>query len=305
MTPAPPLHTTTVQIDPAPPFDFAKSLDFLGEFAPTRREQTIVARRLAKAINVAGRAVLFQLSSSGSIDAPQLECALVAEQPLSEAARRAAIDRVRFYLSLDDDLRPFYDLGRADPAFAPILEALYGYHQVKFPTPFEAACWAILTQRTPMSIAGRVKQALLDRYGVQIEVAGARYQAFPEPARIAALSADDLAEACDNRRKAEYLLGLAAALAATDEAWLRTAPYAEVETWLRAQNGIGPWSASFVLLRGLGRAEQAPLSEKRLLDAVGRRYADGRALSEREVAEIARPYGPWQGYWAHYLRVAG
>lgn len=303
--PSLPLHTTTLQIDPVPPFDFARSLDFLGEFAPTRREQTIAERRLAKAINVAGRAVLFQLSSSGASDAPRLECALVAEQPLGADAQRAAVDRIRFYLSLDDDLRPFYAIGKADPAFAPVLESLYGYHQVKFPTPFEAACWAILTQRTPMPIAGRVKQALLDRYGVQIEAAGARYQAFPDPARIAALSADELAEACDNRRKSEYLLGLAAALATTDEIWLREAPYAEVEAWLRAQNGIGPWSASFVLLRGLGRTEQAPLSEKRLLGAVGRRYAGGRTLSEREVADLAQPYGPWQGYWAHYLRVAG
>ena len=53
-------------------------------------------------------------------------------------------NRLRFFLSLNDDLQPFYRIGLADPPFASVIECLYGLHQPKFLTPFELACWAIL-----------------------------------------------------------------------------------------------------------------------------------------------------------------
>ncbi len=65
------------------------------------------------------------------------------------------MDRLGFYLSLQDDLRPFYAIADADPDFAPVARGLYGFQQVKFLTPFEHLCWAILTQRTPMNFSPR------------------------------------------------------------------------------------------------------------------------------------------------------
>ena len=49
---------------------------------------------------------------------------------------------------------------RPDRPFAPVVRKLYGYHQVKFLTPFENACWAILTQRNPVPAAKEIKRAL-------------------------------------------------------------------------------------------------------------------------------------------------
>ena len=40
------------------------------------------------------------------------------------------------------------------------------------------------------------------------------------------------------------------AFSVADEPWLRSAPYDQAAAWLRAIDGIGPWSAAFVLLRG-------------------------------------------------------
>jgi DNA-3-methyladenine glycosylase II len=61
-------------------------------------------------------------------------------------------------LSLGDDLRPFYAVAETDPAFAPLVQELYGYHQVKFLMPFENACWAILSQRNLISVSHNVKR---------------------------------------------------------------------------------------------------------------------------------------------------
>ncbi|MEO7911078.1 MAG: DNA-3-methyladenine glycosylase 2 family protein [Roseiflexaceae bacterium] len=294
-------HTVTGTLTPAQPFDFDKSLDFLGLFAPMEGEQTLAARALAKAVLLGGQLVVFEIAVSGSIEQPGLIYTLHSDQPINDATRLAAEDRIAFFLSLHDDLRPFYAIGLDDPPFARLIQRLYGYHQVKFLTPFENACWAVLTQRTPIPVAKKLKQALVEHFGANLAIDGKRYAAFPEPARLAAADPAELAELAGNPRRAEYLLAASAAFAGTDEAWLRAAPYAEVEAWLRAIKGLGAWSTTFVLLRGLGRMEQLPVGEARLGEAASKVY--GRTIAATELAAIVERYGVYQGYWAHYLRV--
>jgi DNA-3-methyladenine glycosylase II len=296
-------YSATGSLIPAAPFDFDKSLDFLGSFAPMEGEQALSARNLAKAVLINGQMIVFQIAAAGSVEAPRLSYTLHSDRPIGDATRRAAEDRIAFFLGLEDDLRPFYAIGLADPPFAPVVRQLYGYHQVKFLTPFENACWAVLTQRNPIQLAKRTKQALVERFGASLELGGQRYWAFPEAACLAAADASVLFELTGNQRRAEYLGAVARAFSQADEVWLRTAPYAEAEAWLRGIKGFGAWSATFVLLRGLGRMERLPIGEVRLAEAAARRYA--RAFDEAAILEIASRYQQWQGYWAHYLRAAG
>jgi DNA-3-methyladenine glycosylase II len=120
------LYTVTGHLTPAPPFDFARSFEFLGGFQPSAGEQTLDAHTLTKAVLVDGQTIVFRVASSGEIETPRLDYTLFSDQPIGVATARAADDRIGFFLSLDDDLRPFYALGRDDPAFAPIVERLYG-----------------------------------------------------------------------------------------------------------------------------------------------------------------------------------
>ena len=123
-------------------------------------------------------------------------------------------------------------------------------------------------------------------------VDGEVHWAFPEPASLAAAAPGALLAAVGNERKAEYLGAVASAFATVDE------------DWLRGIKGIGAWSAAFVLLRGVGRLERVPLSERRLIEAASAVYGPGQVVARETIQRIADRYGPWQGYWAHYLRVA-
>jgi DNA-3-methyladenine glycosylase II len=295
-------HTISGTLAAQPPFDFGRSLDFLAGFAPTEGEQSLAGRALAKAVLIDGQVVLFQVAPAGGAEQPVLHYTLRSDRPIDGTTRAAAEDRIAFFLSLADDLRPFYAIGRDDPSFAPVVQQLYGYHQVKFLTPFENACWAVLTQRNPIPAAKRTKQDLAERYGASLEFEGARHWAFPEARRLAEAGVDELRDLVDNQRRAEYIHAIAVAFAGADERWLRAAPYDEVAAWLSAIKGIGAWSATFVLLRGLGRMERLPVGEARLGQAAAKVY--GHALNDAELARIAERYGPWQGYWAHYLRVS-
>ncbi len=298
------MHTVTGTLTPTAPFDFSQSLNFLGFFPPMQNEQRLAPLMLIKALSIQGQTIAFQLTASGTIDEPQLAYTLLSEEPLTEDLRMATIDRITFFLGLEDDLRPFYAIGRADAVFAPVIEQLYGYHQVKFTTPFEIACWAVLSQRNPMSNSIKVKHLLTETFGSSIKVDGTVYRAFPEPAQIVAADAEKLLSVIRHERRTEYVRAVAAAFDNVNEHFLRTAPYEDVDAWLQSIKGIGEWSANFVLLRGLGRMDQVPVTEKMMVEAVSKLYNAGQAASAEDVRRIAEPYGLYQGYWAHYLRVA-
>jgi DNA-3-methyladenine glycosylase II len=298
------LYTESGELIPTPPFDFDKSLQFLGIFGPTKNEQTVSTQSLTKAISIDGQTVAFQLTSIGTTENPSLEYALFSADPFSEATKNSVVEHITFFLSLKDDLEPFYRIGREDADFAPIIEHLYGYHQVKFLTPFENACWAVLTQRNPMKIAQKTKQALVERYGNSLEVNESVYWAFPEPFQIAVEDESELLKVIRNDRRTEYLIAIARAFSEVDEEFLKAAPDEEVEMWLRNIKGIGEWSATFIMVRGLGRMEYIPLTETRLIEAVSKVYGHGEELSRDDLKRLADKYGLWQGYWAHYIRVA-
>lgn len=289
----------TITLPAVQPFDFRHTLGFLCGFPATMGEQHTTDTEMVKALRVSGHTAVARITASP--DGVQAE--LHSAAPLPDAALAAAADRLTFFLSLDDDLTEFYAIGRQDHAFVPVLDQLHGYHQVKFPSPLENLVWSLLTQRNPMPVAAKAKQSLIDAFDEnRLTVDGTSYEAFPDVDQLTSLSQDDLAGLIRNKRKAEYLYGALQKWADTDENFLRTGPYDKVREFLLSLPGVGPWSASFILIRGLGRVEQLAF-EKALLDTVSRLY--GRTVNEKELFAMAEPYGRYQGYWGHYLRAAG
>src|SRR5437016_805850 len=220
---------------PNPPFDFAKSLDFLGVFPPMREDQTISELLMTKSVRVGGRAIVFQLKPTGTIKMPGLKYTLFADHPFSRGLTEVVIDRISFFLSLSDDLDQFYRIAINDSSFASILQKLYGLHQVKFLTPFESACWAVLSQRNQLSAAWKAKQALLERLGTSLEVKGHVYSTFPEPGQLADASREELKALIKHERREEYLSNVIRAFNEVDERFLRTTEYDKVEEWLRSE----------------------------------------------------------------------
>ncbi len=247
--------------------------------------------------------MVFKVRSTGLIKNPRLKYTLYSERPLSAGIRDAVVDRISFFLSLTDDLEPFYRIGYGDVDFAPVLQKYYGLHHVKFITPFECASWAVLSQRYPMGAAQKVKQAIMEKFGTGLEVERHTYRAFPEPSRLARAVIDELMPLVRNKRRVEFLMGVANAFSDIDERFLRTAKYDEVEKWLSKINGIGEWSSKLIMLRGLGRMEKLAV-EKRLLKAASSVYGYGQPLAQPRFDQIAEKYGPWKGYWAYYLRAS-
>ncbi len=297
-----------IQIQPAAPFDFQKSLQFIKGFPATQHEQFVGGNSLRKGLRIQHTTVAYELTNVGTIDAPCLELTLQADKPIDDQLSQAIEDRIRFFLSLDDDLSEFYELAKQDDIFTnKVLPQFYGYRHVKFPSPFENAMWAVLAQRQAMAQSRQMKRSLIEYYSEPLTINEQTYHAFPEVADFLSIDPEMIAQLIGHERKSEYLRHVLEAFANISDDFLKNAPYEDVKQWLLNIKGIGEWSAIFVLVRGLGRMEQAltdaPNSRfnQTMLKTAQRIYGP---ISFGELQAKASYYRAWQGYWTHLLKAA-
>lgn len=290
---------------PSAPFDFDQSLDFLATFPPMHGEQVLSEHTLTRAAWASRIPVAFRLSSTGTVEEPELHYEFHANHALSEADQAALIRRITVYLSLDDDLSRLYGLIDSDPPFVNVRQELYGYHQVKFLTPFENTCWTILSQRNLLAVAQRMKRVLIKEFSAGVEVDGMTYWPFPGAKAVVQAGLEDLTRLLRNSRRAEYVHGASVAFSEVDDRFLREAPYDEVFAWLCGIPGVGEWSAALIMIRSLGRMERIPYGDRSLCRLAGHVYGRSEPVSAVELQQLADHYGDLQGYWAHYLRAMG
>ena len=300
------LQMTSLTLLPKAPFDFGHTLTFLEEHKANGIVRKILENELRFAMNISGKPVSFFVKSMGTPKKPRLELTLHAKK-LNDDIIRQAKEQLIFYLSLDDDLTPFYKLADKDEAFKPVLRKLYGYHQVKFPSIFTSVCWALVTQRTPNSFAYLTMQRFCELLGDAITVDGERYTTFPEAKRFLdsrGLNArDKVLIATNNTRKTDRLMEIAKAYTSVDENYLKRASYDEALRTVKKLKGLGQWSAEYVLLRGLGRYERTGWTDTVILESISQIYTGGFRISEGDAKKLAEYYGWYQGLWFHYVKV--
>jgi DNA-3-methyladenine glycosylase II len=258
-------------------------------------EQGVSERALTKALMVDGRTIVFRVSAERG--GAGLYYELFSDTLLGDELADRVAKQISFFLSLDDDLAPFYSIAKEDQKFYPIVKKLVGLHHVKFPTLFETTCWAILAQRMQMPVAHRAKLALVEKFGGSLEVDGKTYRAFPDHGTLKTASVKDLLTATNNRRSTERLSSLLSSFGDLDDEFLMTAPYDKAEERLKRIKGIGDWSAQFILFRGLGRIQKLYDNMKPLTKMIAQVYGP-----ETTLDEINAIYGEWSGYWSFYLR---
>ncbi|MFF4349079.1 DNA-3-methyladenine glycosylase family protein [Streptomyces sp. NPDC001530] len=200
----------------------------------------------------------------------------------------AAAEQVRRFLSLDIDARGWPAVAERDPVIAKVQARWPGLRPCGFHSPYEAAAWAVLTQRTGMTSARRMRAELVARYGTG--------GAFPSPEALLGLDVEL------PWRKTEYLHSVAyAALdGLLDGAWLRTLNPQEAVRQVQQVKGLGVFSAELVVIRGAGHPDTLPSQERRLEAEITEQYGPGHHLTE--VSENWRPYRAWAALHLRVLR---
>ncbi|MEV4638169.1 hypothetical protein AB0J80_12540 [Actinoplanes sp. NPDC049548] len=199
-----------------------------------------------------------------------------------------AAAQVARFLSLDVDARGWPGVGERDPIIRAAQQALPGLRPCGFHSPYEAAAWAVLSQRLRIPLAARLRADLIERHGD----AGA----FPAPARLRGLDLDLPG------RKTEYLHAVAdAALdGLLDGTRLRALDSQAAVAEVLQVKGLGPFAAELVVLRGANHPDGLPRHETRLAAQISGRYGADATLEA--VSPAWRPYRTWA---AVHLRALG
>lgn len=204
----------------------------------------------------------------------------------------AAVGQVARFLSLDVDANAWPDIGRRDSVIAAAQAALPGFRPCGFHSPYEAAIWAVLSQRTRVPEAARMRRELIATHGI-----GGAVPAPTVLSREIALGQIELPG-----RKVEYLAAVAEAAVAgiLTGPHLRSLPEETARERLLAITGIGPFATDLILIRGTNSTDILPRAERRLDQEITHLYGPDATLSE--VSEAWRPFRSWAAVHLRALR---
>ena len=214
---------------------------------------------------------------------------------LPEPKVREHVERI---LSLDVDATSWPAVGKRDAVVGAAMERRPGLRPVLFPTPFEAAVWALLSQRTSRNQAARIKAGLTDTLALGD---GPPIPAFPPPERFEQIEQIQGVPAVKIPRL--QAIATAARSGELEAADLRALDPEEALANLCELPGVGPFSAMLILIRGVGHPDVAALAEPRLRKALATAY--GRAFeTDEEILALAEQWRPYRSWVAFLLRSA-
>jgi DNA-3-methyladenine glycosylase II len=205
----------------------------------------------------------------------------------------------RWMVLADLDLGTFYDLAAGHPVFAGVVQRLHGLKPTRPATLWEMVVIAITEQQISMAVAHRIRQRLVERFGDEVE----GQWAFPPAERLAGASLEELRACGLSRNKAGYIGGLARAIAegAVDLERLKDMSAEQARAFLTGLRGLGPWSADYILVRGLGWTDSLPADDLGLRTVGGAYFGQGRRLTAEELQQALDPLAPYRGLAAFYL----
>lgn len=202
----------------------------------------------------------------------------------------AAVHRLRRLLDIDSDPVAVDTALGQDPALAELVRATPGRRAPASVDPYETAIRAVIGQQVSVAgartVAGRIVEASGRRSAVP---SGEITHVFPSPDELA--GAPDGAFSMPGARR-DTIRRVAAAVADGELELDVGCDPAVAHRQLQALRGVGPWTADYVVMRGLGHPDTFLASD------LGVRHAlDRLGLG----AERSAMWAPWRSYAVHHL----
>jgi DNA-3-methyladenine glycosylase II len=215
--------------------------------------------RYQRLLTLSSGLALVEVENRGSVADPDVRFR-IRKGSTTAATRVEARTLLRKMLGLDVDPAPFQELVEAESTFRATALALRGMRPPRFAGLFEAFASVVPFQQLSLDAGVAIVGRLVAKFGEHLRYDGRDVYAFPTANAIAETRLAPLRACGLSARKAQALRDIARA---TDSGVLTEERLASLSTHealrtLTALSGIGPWSASLVLLRGLGRLDVFP-----------------------------------------------
>ncbi|MGH7727759.1 MAG: DNA-3-methyladenine glycosylase family protein [Vulcanimicrobiaceae bacterium] len=227
-----------------------------------------------------------------------LEVAL--EGPRSEHAQALAL--VRRMLGVDRELAQFERAARRIGWLAPLATRMRGVKPPRYPTLWEACVNAIVFQQVSIHAASAILRRFVVHLSAPLQSDGVVLHPFPAVERFARADDGPLAAAGLSAAKIATLRRVATALCSGSlvESELEGLPSPDAAERLCQMKGIGPWTATVILLRGLGRLDVFPMNDSGVARALA--AVSGRAALD--VDRLLSALGSQRGMLYYHLLLA-
>lgn len=213
-----------------------------------------------------------------------------------------ALELVRRMLGVDRELTQFDRAAAGMPWLSPLARRMHGVKPPRYATLWEAFVNTIAFQQVSVHAASAIVRRLVVAVGQPVESDGISLYTFPSAEQVLGASADLLRATGLSAGKVATLRRAAEALASgtIDEAALHERASPDAAALLRQIKGIGPWTATVILLRGLARLDVFPMNDT----SVARNLARVAGTVPLDIGGILDALGPQRGMLYYHLLLA-
>jgi 3-methyladenine DNA glycosylase/8-oxoguanine DNA glycosylase len=285
------LRRQVVEVEVRPPWPYRLPRRAGGD-GVTRRRGGVLSRLL----HVGERAVVVHAWQPAT-DAVRFRAAPArdGEDAATREQLELAVERMRFAVSVDDDLGDFYDAFRADALVGPAIRRRPWHRVRRRPWPWEALAWAVTEQLIEASRAAQIQRRIVARWGRNQQPCEAwegpgPLRDVPDAESIAACAPAELA-AMDLSPARSLALIKCAREVAGGRAKLESA---DTDARLRRISEIGPWTIQCLGSGGRGDPDSLPAGDLAYVKLVGYLKRLGRRATVEEVEEFFAPYEPFR-----------
>ena len=221
------------------------------------------------------------IEPSGTVKAPALEATSESLAAITEPLESMIVTAHA----------PLARLAAEDPAIGAIAAVAAPRRPILSLDPFAHLIASITAQQVNMRWAVTLRRRLVDAYGQTLTVDGLAVS-WLDPERIARVEQTELREMQFSGRKAEYIVGLAQAIAEGELSLLglRDLEDDEVMARITAIRGLGRWTAEWYLVRVLGRPHVVA-GDLAVRKVIGSLYLSGEVPTEDEARGLTAHWG--------------
>jgi AraC family transcriptional regulator, regulatory protein of adaptative response / DNA-3-methyladenine glycosylase II len=274
-----------------PPFSWERMLGFYRRRAIPGVE-CVDENGYQRTIQTPGGIGVIHVHPAATGHALELEAALPDSRGLIHV-----VERVRRMFDLDADMQAITSALSADRRLAPLIEQFDGMRLPCAWDSFETAVRAIVGQQISVKAAQTIVGRIVRHAGATLPFnhpAGLTH-CFPTAAAIAQADLPGLGMSDKRVRTLQKL----ARRVALEPAFLEVKGTFEAFVQrLTTLPGIGPWTAHYIALRGLGEPDAFPAGDLGLAQALSE---NGVRPSPKQILSQAERWRPWRGYAAIFL----
>jgi AraC family transcriptional regulator of adaptative response / DNA-3-methyladenine glycosylase II len=270
-------------------------LAYLGR-DPESRSERVDGNRVRLGLLARGRPV----AATVELGRRAGRCELDSPEPLAEGAAADVHRQLLRLLGLKIDPLPFERRARRQEELARLVDGRRGLSIPQTASLFDAVVWVVCGQQVSLPVAFGMRRRLTERAGARLN---GRLHAPPTPAAVAELEAEELRGLGFSRAKADYLLGVARAMAggSLDPAELAGSSATRLERRLLEVRGLGPWSVQYLMMRSFALADCVPVGDVALARNLKRFYRLEDRPGAGEIRRLMEPFAPHRSLATFHL----